>query len=191
MIVCADVNGDGNMDVTSGASFSGGVIHMGNGLGGLDAPQVFDAIGMVATDMGDLDGDGDLDWVLSSFQSQQWYLLRNDAGVFTLVQSFAATDNPACALILDFNEDGALDIAMIDEISDEVFMLQNTPVAAPPCLGDADGNGSVNFADVTNVLANFGNNYAPGTGPGDADLDGSVTFADVTSVLANFGTTCP
>lgn len=58
---------------------------------------------------------------------------------------------------------------------------------APPCFGDADDNGVVNFADVSTVLANFG-----GAGPaGDADLNQSVNFMDITTVLANFGTPCP
>lgn len=67
-------------------------------------------------------------------------------------------------------------------------------LAAPPppfCPGDADGNGEVNFADITNVLANFGMDYSPGTGPGDADRNSVVNFADVTNVLANFGVPCP
>jgi Copper binding proteins, plastocyanin/azurin family len=57
----------------------------------------------------------------------------------------------------------------------------------PPCIGDANNDDVVNFADVTEILANFG-----GTGPaGDADHDGDVEFADVTAVLANFGVPCP
>jgi hypothetical protein len=63
----------------------------------------------------------------------------------------------------------------------------------PPalCIGDADGDGDRDFADVTSVLANFGNvNFPVLNGLGDADHDGSVTFADVTAVLANFGMPC-
>lgn len=60
-------------------------------------------------------------------------------------------------------------------------------VAPPPCDGDADGNRTVNFSDITAVLGNFG-----GAAPaGDANNDGAITFADVTAVLANFGSTCP
>lgn len=60
-------------------------------------------------------------------------------------------------------------------------------VAPPPCAGDADGNRSVNFADITSVLSNFN-----GAGPaGDADRNGSVNFADITSVLVNFNLPCP
>lgn len=52
--------------------------------------------------------------------------------------------------------------------------------------GDADSNGSVNFDDITTVLANFGNSGAAGA-LGDADCNGVVNFDDLTAVLANFG----
>ncbi len=65
-------------------------------------------------------------------------------------------------------------------------------VQAPACCpGNADGNPSINFSDITTVLANFGTNYGGGTGSGDANCDGIVTFGDITSVLANFGSVCP
>ncbi|MDX2115167.1 MAG: glycoside hydrolase [Planctomycetota bacterium] len=59
------------------------------------------------------------------------------------------------------------------------------------CPGDADGSGSVTFADVTAVLASFGSTYLPATGPGDADRNGVVNFADITAALAGFNTACP
>lgn len=69
------------------------------------------------------------------------------------------------------------------------------PAVAPPppvCLGDANGDNMVNFADITAVLTNFGNVYQPGSGgAGDANNDGPVNFADITTVLTNFGNTCP
>lgn len=189
MIVCGDVNGDGRLDVTSAASLSGGVVHNGNGLGGLAPAQIFPTSGMIATDIGDLDGDGDLDWMLSSFQLGTWYMLVNNAGSFSLLQTFPAGSNPACALILDFNKDGALDLALIDEISDEVFLRRNTP-APPACPGDADGDNLVGFADITRVLTTWGANYLPGTGPGDVNADGVVSFIDITFILTNWGRMC-
>jgi hypothetical protein len=64
-------------------------------------------------------------------------------------------------------------------------------VQAPPahCPGDADGNGEVNFADITSVLTHFNTATTPG-GPGDANADGVVDFSDVTSVLTNWGSDC-
>lgn len=67
-------------------------------------------------------------------------------------------------------------------------MLEVIPPAA--CVGDANGDRMINFADVTSVLAEFGELYAPGTGPGDANLDGRVDFADITSVLSRWGMPC-
>jgi hypothetical protein len=56
-----------------------------------------------------------------------------------------------------------------------------------PCPGDANGNRSVTFVDITTVLANFGGNPPLG----DANGDNQVSFLDITTVLANFGTVCP
>lgn len=63
-------------------------------------------------------------------------------------------------------------------------------ISAPPppaCPGDATGDGSVDFADITAVLTNW-----EGPGPaGDADHDGDVEFADITAVLTSFAVACP
>ena len=62
----------------------------------------------------------------------------------------------------------------------------------PPCMGDADGSGTVDFADITSVLSNWGASYAPGAvpAPGDSDHGGSVNFADITATLANYEGPC-
>ncbi|TVQ62300.1 MAG: hypothetical protein EA379_05585 [Phycisphaerales bacterium] len=57
-----------------------------------------------------------------------------------------------------------------------------------PCPGDANGDGVVDFADLSTVLGNFGQS---GAGvPGDVNGDGEVDFADLSEVLSNFGTEC-
>ncbi len=50
-----------------------------------------------------------------------------------------------------------------------------TVTFTPPCQGDYDSNGSVSFADITFVLANYGNPF---------------NFNAITVVLANFGAAC-
>lgn len=76
------------------------------------------------------------------------------------------------------------------------FYMDDISLTPPAevCEGDADGNGVVNFADITSVLTNFGMDYLPppppNTGPGDANGNGMVNFADVTSVLTHFGEMC-
>jgi hypothetical protein len=71
------------------------------------------------------------------------------------------------------------------------YVAVSVRVNAPPlgCIGDADADDAVDFADITSVLANFGQIGLP-FGPGDADGNGFVLFDDVTTVLANFGAVC-
>lgn len=69
----------------------------------------------------------------------------------------------------------------------QVSGLTNGPVAPPACPGDANGDGTVSFLDITAVVANW-----LGGGPaGDANMDGTVDFTDVTTVVANWMATCP
>ncbi len=58
-------------------------------------------------------------------------------------------------------------------------------VTTVSCLGDANGDGIVNFADLNIVLSEFGQ---VGVGlQGDVTGDGTVNFADLNLILSNFG----
>ena len=57
-----------------------------------------------------------------------------------------------------------------------------------PCLGDSNGDGVVNFTDLSNTLSAFGR-IGPGI-PADFDGDEDVDFADLNVVLVNFGQSC-
>lgn len=58
------------------------------------------------------------------------------------------------------------------------------------CPGDADRDGEVDFADITEVLSRFNFTCAGGSSFGDSDNSGFVSFADVTEVLSRFGVPC-
>jgi hypothetical protein len=62
------------------------------------------------------------------------------------------------------------------------------PTGGPPCLGDLDGDGTVNLADLALLLAHFGG--AGGQSDGDIDGDGDIDLADLATLLSNFGSTC-
>ncbi len=71
------------------------------------------------------------------------------------------------------------------------------PVEAPagllsPCLGDADGDLTVNFVDLQAVVSDFGAEGGFGSVLlGDVNADGKVDFADLNTVLSAFGIACP
>jgi autotransporter-associated beta strand protein len=62
-------------------------------------------------------------------------------------------------------------------------------VAVQPALyGDANLDGSVNFGDLSKVLANYGQSGMTWS-QGDFNYDGTVNFSDLSKVLANYGDT--
>jgi hypothetical protein len=80
--------------------------------------------------------------------------------------------------------------------SDAIVMddfVYGEPIAqAAPCLGDIDGSGSVDLADLSDMLASFGL-CVPFQGFNEgADLNGNgcVDLPDLATLLANFGTSC-
>ena len=127
MVTTGDVNGDGLADVaTANSSSNNGAILLGDGRGGLRRSGTY-GVGpfTIATDLADLDGDGDLDWVLSSYGGL-WTVLAGDGrGGFREAAVVPASAAASCALLLDFDGDRDLDLALVDEDADEVRLLRN------------------------------------------------------------------
>ncbi|MBX3351877.1 MAG: hypothetical protein KF684_03000 [Phycisphaeraceae bacterium] len=76
--------------------------------------------------------------------------------------------------------------AGFEPVASQAYTLERTE----PCIGDANGDGSVNFADLNTVLGCFGAVGDPGHVLGDLDRNGIVDFGDLNIVLTNFGTSC-
>ena len=57
------------------------------------------------------------------------------------------------------------------------------------CVNDIDGSGSVDLADLSVLLSNFGTSVPRGT-LGDVDRNGTVDLRDLNSVLGRFGADC-
>lgn len=134
MLNIGDVNGDGHEDVVGANGFSNtGSVLLGDGTGQLASPVTYPTDPFtLATDIGDADGDGDLDWVTSSF-SGNWLMFENlGDGTFQFDQEFVPTEAASCALLLDVDNDGYLDLALIDEIADEILIYQNVGDPPPP-----------------------------------------------------------
>lgn len=217
-VALGDLDGDGDLDVTLAlagfgyGAFAGGAVLMGNGDGTFGSPTTFDVGGHTpATDLGDFDGDGDLDWLLSGFQDGKWKLFVNDgAGNFTFDQEFAATSNPSCAVLLDVDNDGDLDMALTDEIADTVMVLRNSAAPSPLCpAAPAECRGSVKPGKSSLALKDSASNkgdklvwsWAAGAATTKAEFGDPLASDDyalcvyddgalVTSVTADHGGTC-
>ncbi len=71
-------------------------------------------------------------------------------------------------------------------IAPRSIVAWDPPVTPPQCDGDTNGDGQVDGADLSVLLANFGDMVAPGTS-GDLNGDGQVDGADLSVLLSQFG----
>ena len=88
-----------------------------------------------------MDGDGDLDWTISSYFGNLSLYVNNGNGTFTLDQVFTPSDSSSCAVMFDFDNDGDIDIALIDETADEVTLLRNNTTPTALTLSDMNSGG--------------------------------------------------
>ncbi|MDO8367471.1 MAG: FG-GAP-like repeat-containing protein [Saprospiraceae bacterium] len=135
MICASDFNGDGFADVASANSQGNKTaVLFGDGLGGIAVPvnlSANDHIFPLAIDAGDLDGDGDVDIVTSSYDSNNYSVFENDgAGTFTQVDILPASLNASCAILHDRDGDGDLDITGTDEGDDVLILFENPGTSA-------------------------------------------------------------
>lgn len=189
VVVLGDLNLDGYLDVTTANATSQTAATLLGGGGVLNPPTVY-SLGAhtVSTDLGDLDGDGDLDWVLSSFGGGFWRVYENDgAGNFTFDQDMSADSNPGCCIVVDVNNDSAMDIVLLDEIANTVRIMMNTPLIP----GDMNCDGLVNGADIAPFVQAVLDPAAYATqfpdcdiNNGDANSDTNVNVADVAAFAA-------
>jgi hypothetical protein len=139
----------------------------------------------LATDLGDLDGDGDLDWLTSSFSGDWFVFTNNGSGTFTFDQEFLAPQAASCAVLVDIDNDADLDLALIDELADVVILQLNDGTGIP---GDLNGDEVVNILDFLLLLGAWGPCSAcPPFCAGDINFDCNVGINDFLIMLSNWG----
>ncbi len=183
MIALGDVNADGKVDVVSANSTNNNAaVLLGDGLGGLGPPQTYATDPFcLATDLGDLDGDGDLDWNVSSFNGDWWFFLNNGNGVFTFHKEIDAPVAASCALFLDSDNDGDIDLALIDELADVVILYRNR------CYADCNEDDLTNLAD----FGCFQTKFATQNTDADCNGDAILNLADFGCFQTKFALGCP
>lgn len=135
-------------------------------------------------------------YFFADFCSDQIWSFRYDGNALTGFTDRTSELAPGGGLSLEnissFGEDGSGELYILD-LNGEVFKLCPEEGCKEICEGDFDCNGSVDAADVTSFLVNFGRNQFsnPCTQQspcdGDFNCDGNVDAADVTLFLEDFG----
>jgi hypothetical protein len=172
-IAVGDVNGDGNPDLVVANTNANTIsVLLGNGDGTFQPEQTFPGAGAQpqAVVIGDFNGDGKPDLAftdITTFTSGNVFvLLGNGDGTFQTARSYNTGRFPMFAVASDVNNDGALDLIVVNQLDNNVSVL----------LGNGDGT----FQTAQNAGLKFG--------PSDlavADFNGDGA-ADI-AVLANAG----
>ncbi len=98
----------------------------------------------------------------------------------TLGVTYGTGDGPRTVAIGDLDGDLDLDLAVANQLSDDVSVLLNQ---CDFCPADLDGSGAVDISDLIAVLTAWGNKG----GPEDLDGSGTVDFGDLLIVLDSWG----
>ncbi|WP_210518184.1 FG-GAP-like repeat-containing protein [Hymenobacter terricola] len=219
-VALADVDGDGDLDLLKadqGMGFFGGTVYvrLNNGLGTFSGSQsVTVGRGPVVLAIGDVDGDGDLDFAVTSSSTSSISIRLNDgAGNFSGSQSVAVGTTPWSVALADLDHDGDLDLVATNYGDNTVSVrlndgsgvfsgFQDLATGTSPIsltLGDVDGDG-----DADLLVPNYGSNtvdlrlnngtgtfgsaqtVAVGSAPGDISLGDVDADGDLDFVVTNF-----
>jgi len=124
MLAAGDVDRDGSVDIVAvNANSISLTVSMGMGNGELATPVSYS----LAVDLGDLDGDGDLDAVTSDFRTQLFLIYENqgDGTFLRLPNQLTAIGAASCAILHDRDNDSDLDITGIVEVADELILFRH------------------------------------------------------------------
>lgn len=189
----ADADGDGDLDLYAPAYGADSVtVLVNDGLGGFAIGAGTGPMGLsgaVGVDVADADGDGLPEVVVA------------DASLEALVIWQAATDSAWVVPVggdgqdaawVDWDADGDLDAAgsVYSGVSGLMWLelAGEWPEAVPGCLGDLNGDQTVNISDFTLFLGAYG--CMADCGPADLNGDAKVSVQDALMFLLHFSRSC-
>ncbi|MBA3915381.1 MAG: VCBS repeat-containing protein [Acidobacteriales bacterium] len=181
-VAVGDFNRDGNLDLVStesSKSFSGSAVLLGDGAGhftvGQQLPIAKPGFGVA---VGDLNGDGLLDFVALNFfgNTVEAFLGKGD-GTFSGAVTSKTSYSPSWVVLADFNRDGKLDVLTTNNDDGEFATLMfgsgdgtfsgkqtywiEGGLGSPAVTGDFNGDGAPDvgfpaYSDVITVYLNTG-----------------------------------
>lgn len=195
-LALGDFNADGTLDVAVANQFGGVAatgnlgVFLGSGGGNLNPMVLYDTgKGPSAVATSDFNGDGALDLATVNFVDNSVSLLSGIGdGTFTAaaVPSYGTGFSPVAMTVADFNNDGAPDLAVVNQVSNSASVLLNiggtniTFTATPS---------STSFGGLVTLTATVAASVrGAGTPSGTVNfLDGATTLGSAT--LSNGGAT--
>jgi Leucine-rich repeat (LRR) protein len=129
-LACVDVNSDGNVDVVAGAGTSGRTF-LGNGKGsfsggGTTSLGVANTAGVLQTDIGDMNGDGVLDFVSLDRTANMNSIAVAGASLITSTTT-TLTLSPIALVLADMDNDGDLDAVTANQAGSATLFLNQEP----------------------------------------------------------------
>jgi hypothetical protein len=185
-IAVADLNGDGNLDVAVALFHANQVVVLlGNGKASFSSTTFGTGLGPRAVVAGDFNGDGSEDLAVANFMSNDvTVLLGNGMGTFNpasgspfAVSNSGKNPSPIAMASGDFNEDGHLDVAIVNSATNNVSIM----------LGNGAGGLSCSPESFV-ATAGFPAWISAGDVNGDRHLDLAIANADSNNVTVLLGT---
>jgi len=191
-----DLDSDGDLDlvvVNADEDSSDDIVVLKNsGAGVFSATQYIaldnsDSSEVYKVSIGDLDGDGDLDFVTADgFNNTVSISLNNGDAGFTQPTSLQVGQFARDVQLADLNNDGKLDILEVDR-DDRTLNIFNNMCDPITCSQDLNQDGTLNFFDVSAFISALTNQDPIA----DFNNDQHFNFFDVSAFLTSFAAGCP